>query len=77
MRRVQLATIVLFFPSLPSCLPCQGLRCTVGIATDVMNRAAVRAGLKLESVVSDRSPEATFEAGEAGLSSPQQSRKGR
>ncbi len=71
MRRVQLATIVLFFPSLPSCLPCQGLRCTVGIATDVMNRAAVRAGLKLEWVVSDRSPEATFEAGTADLSIPQ------
>jgi len=46
------------------------LRCTVGIATDVMNRAAVRAGLKLEWVVSDRSPEVTFEAGAAGWSVP-------
>ncbi len=38
-----------------------------GFAIDVMNRAAARAGMKLEWVISDRSPEATFEAGEADL----------
>ncbi len=38
-----------------------------GFAIDVMNRAAVRAGMKLEWVISDRGPEATFDAGDADL----------
>ena len=38
-----------------------------GFAIDVMNRAAVRTGMKLEWVISDRSPEATFDAGDADL----------
>ena len=39
----------------------------LGFAIDVMNRAAARAGITLEWVISDRSPEATFEAGDADL----------
>ncbi len=38
-----------------------------GFAIDVMNRAAARAGMKLEWVISDRGPEETFEAVEADL----------
>lgn len=38
-----------------------------GFAIDVMNRAAARAGMKLEWVISDRSPEATFALGAADL----------